>query len=286
MSVKIDPNGRRWVQVEAEVPGTPEDVWQAIATGPGVSSWFMPTEFEEGPDGTPSKVITHFGPSPDMDAVATVTSWEPPHRFAAEGPMGIPDAPAFATEWVVEARSGGTCVVRVVNSFFADSDQWDDQLTGVETGWPGFFRVLRLYLAHFRGQSCKIVQLMGMSPASEEEVWSSLTNTLGLTGARVGERRSTAAGAPPLAGVVEWTGEGPSQNELLLRIDEPGPGFASLGTFCMGGQVCVGVYFYLYGDQASAIAEREQPVWQAWMNEQFPAPVGAEAGAEEAVATV
>ena len=44
MSVKKDAFGRRSVTVEVEVPGTPEEVWQAIATGPGVSSWFVPTE--------------------------------------------------------------------------------------------------------------------------------------------------------------------------------------------------------------------------------------------------
>src|SRR2546425_795851 len=43
MSVKKEASGRRSVQVEVEVPGTPEEVWQAIATGPGVSSWFVPT---------------------------------------------------------------------------------------------------------------------------------------------------------------------------------------------------------------------------------------------------
>ena len=43
MSVKKDASGRRSVQVEVEVPGTPEEVWQAIATGPGVSSWFVPS---------------------------------------------------------------------------------------------------------------------------------------------------------------------------------------------------------------------------------------------------
>ena len=47
MSVKKEANGRRSVQVEVEVPGTPEEVWQAIATGPGISSWMVPTEFEE-----------------------------------------------------------------------------------------------------------------------------------------------------------------------------------------------------------------------------------------------
>ena len=39
MSVKKEANGRRSVQVEVEVPGTPEQVWQAIATGPGVGAW-------------------------------------------------------------------------------------------------------------------------------------------------------------------------------------------------------------------------------------------------------
>jgi uncharacterized protein YndB with AHSA1/START domain len=52
MSVKKEPNGRRSVQVEVEVPGTPEQVWQAIATGPGVSAWFVPTEVEGRIGGT------------------------------------------------------------------------------------------------------------------------------------------------------------------------------------------------------------------------------------------
>ena len=46
MTVKKEESGRRWVQSEVEVPGTPEEVWDAIATGPGVSSWFFPTEIE------------------------------------------------------------------------------------------------------------------------------------------------------------------------------------------------------------------------------------------------
>ena len=27
-------------EVEVDVPGTPEEIWQAIATGPGVTLWF------------------------------------------------------------------------------------------------------------------------------------------------------------------------------------------------------------------------------------------------------
>ncbi len=37
MSVNEEPSGRRSMTVEFEVDGTPEEVWQAIATGPGVS---------------------------------------------------------------------------------------------------------------------------------------------------------------------------------------------------------------------------------------------------------
>jgi uncharacterized protein YndB with AHSA1/START domain len=105
MNAKKDASGRRSVQVEVEVPGTPEEVWQAIATGPGVSSWFVPTEVDERAGGA---VVSHFGPG--MDAVATATAWEPPRRFTAESrDLGL-DAPPLATEWIVEARSGGTCV--------------------------------------------------------------------------------------------------------------------------------------------------------------------------------
>ena len=76
MSVKKEANGRRSVQVEVEVPGTPEQVWQAIATGPGVGAWFVPTEVDGRIGGT---VTSHFGGG--MDSVATITEWDPPHRF-------------------------------------------------------------------------------------------------------------------------------------------------------------------------------------------------------------
>ena len=156
MSVKKEANGRRSVQVEVEVPGTPEQVWQAIATGPGVGAWFVPTEVDGRVGGT---VTPHFGGG--MDSVSTITEWDAPHRFVAEGSWG-PNAPTMATEWTVEARDGGTCMVRVVHSLFAETDDWDNQLTGIESGWPSFFRILRLYLEHFAGQPSSQIQLMAM----------------------------------------------------------------------------------------------------------------------------
>lgn len=269
MSVKKEESGRRSIQVEVEVPGTPEEVWEAIATGPGVSSWFFPTRIEEREGGS---IACNMGPG--MEAVGTVTSWDPPRRFTAEGPGPSPEAPPLATEWTVEARSGGRCVVRVVHSLFADNDDWDDQLEGAESGWPRFFGILRLYLTHFRGRSCSSFSVMGSAALPESEAWDALTGSLRLAEASPGQRWSApASGVPQLAGVVEGIGRD-DRLDGLLRLEDPTPGIASLGAFAMGNQACLSISFYLYGDQAPAAAARDEPLWRTWMSEQFPAAAG------------
>ena len=37
------PNVPYRLEFSVEVPGTPEQVWQAIATAKGMSAWFLPT---------------------------------------------------------------------------------------------------------------------------------------------------------------------------------------------------------------------------------------------------
>ena len=273
MSVKKEASGRRSVQVEVELPGTPQEVWQAIATGPGISSWFCPTEIETGADGRPTRMIFHMGPG--MDSSPTITAWEPPRRLAAEDQGWAPGMPPIATEWTVEARAGGTCLVRVVHSLFASTDDWDNQLEGTETGWPVFFRILRLYLTHFRGQRCANVQVMAMAAGPDSQAWKSLTDALGLDGARAGERRSASGGAPQLAGIVESASEKEHAYGMILRVEKPAPGVLSLGAFPCGGPTMVSVCFFLFGDAGVAAAKSEEPLWQAWMSEHFPAAAGA-----------
>ena len=264
MSVKKEASGRRSVQVEIEVPGTPEEVWQAIATGPGISSWFVPTEFEER-DGKPVAVKLNFGPG--MEARSAVTAWDPPRMFAAKG-EGWGGSPPIADEWTVEARDGGTCIVRVVHSLFASTDDWDNQLEGTESGWPGFFRILRIYLTHFRGQRSAIMQWLAPAAGTEAEAWDTLTAALGLKGVSAGQRWTAPAGAPALSGVVEHVTQKPGT--ALLRLDSPGPGTAALAAVNCGGPIMVSLSFYLYGDQAAGTAARETPLWEAWIQERFP----------------
>jgi len=266
MSVKKEASGRRSVQVEVEVPGTPEEVWQAIATGPGISSWFVPTKFEEV-DGKPIAVTLNFGPG--MESRSVVTAWDPLRRFAAEG-EGWGGSPPIADEWSVEARGGGICVVRIVHSLFASTDDWDNQLEGTESGWPGFFRILRIYLTHFRGQRAAMMQWIAPAAGTEAEAWETLIAALGLKGVSAGQRWSSPAGVPELGGVVEHLSQHPYN--ALLRFDKPGPGTAALGAINFGGQSMVTLNFYLYGDQAAVTVARETPLWEAWVQERFPTP--------------
>src|ERR1700680_1435976 len=99
MSVKKEASGRRSVQLEVEVPGSPEEVWQAIATGPGISSWFVPGQVEERAGGA---FTLNFGPG--MESESKIAEWDPPRRFTKEGDGMDPDAPPVATEWIVEAK--------------------------------------------------------------------------------------------------------------------------------------------------------------------------------------
>lgn len=83
MPVKKDDTGKRWVEMELIAPGTPEQVWQAIATGPGYTVWFTPTTIEERIGGA-----IRFDMDPNGESKGEVTVWEPPLRFHVLGQPG------------------------------------------------------------------------------------------------------------------------------------------------------------------------------------------------------
>ncbi len=271
MPVNIDANGFRSVEAAAQVPGTPEQVWQAIASGPGISSWFVPTTL----DGRVGGVTTsNFGPG--MESQATITAWDPPHYFVAESRddmdnMG-PDDPSVATEWHVETDAGGACTVRVVHRWFTSKDDWDAQFEGHTYGWQAFFRILHLYLENFAGQSAAALQVMGAAPEPKEDAWQALMSALGFPKAEVGQRVATANGAPALTGVVAWAGQPHWPEELLLRVEEPRPGIAHFSSHPMGGTVYLAQRIFYFGDGADEAAARDEAHWQEWVNARFPMP--------------
>jgi uncharacterized protein YndB with AHSA1/START domain len=263
MPVKKEPSGRRSVEAEVEVSGTPEQVWQAIASGPGISSWFVPTTLDQRVGGI---AASSFAPDNSMDSVGKITVWEPPKRFVAETEEG---PGTVATEWTVEAKAGGTCMVRVVHSWFADTDDWDGQFEGHSFGWLSFFAILRLYLEHFQGRPSVPVQLMAMSTQATPTAWDALVRPLGLADARVGARVTTPEGTPALSGVVEIVNP-PEWPGLILRLDKPAPALAHLFAMPMGARVMLPVRFYLYGDTGADVARYVETTWQTWLGERFP----------------
>lgn len=263
MPVKKDSSGRRSVEAEVEVSGTPDQVWQAIATGPGISSWFVPTTLEERVGGT---TMSSFAPDHSMDSKAKITQWDPPRRFVAET---VEDGPGtVATEWTVEVQAGGVCKVRVVHSWFADTDDWDGQFEGHSFGWMAFFSILRIYLQHFRGQPCTIVQLMAISTKATPDAWTDLVRPLKLDDAGVGDQVNTSAGAPELHGAIEVVNP-PQWPGLILRLDKPAPAIAHLFAMPMGRQTMLPVRLYLYGHDAASLAGPTEVAWRGWLGERF-----------------
>ena len=227
------------LDMQIEVPGTPEQVWEAISTGPGISAWFMPAEVEGG------RITFHHMAGGSSEA--EVTDAEAPRRLRFTEGDG-----AQATEFLVEARSGGTCVVRVVGSGFGGK--------GADDGWTAALLGLKLYLEHFTGRQAANVLAGGQVPGPQSRAWEELQAAVGLgelaEGARVTAR---ADGAPPLSGVIE----GVLDTMVTLRLDEPAPGLAFVG---VGGPDDETVFAILraqyFGPEAAAIAERDEPVWR------------------------
>lgn len=269
MSVQQDESGKRWIQVEVEVPGSPEEVWQAIATGAGMAAWFMPVGIDE--DETERRVggAIYMGTGDQKQKVGEYTEWDPPRRFAAEGKSWGPDAPTVAHEWTVEALSGGTCIVRVVNSCFADAGDWDDQLEDLERGWPRFFHILRRYMTHFRGQPSAAIHLMSPTSLPQAQVWEKLVRALGLDGGVENAPWKTAIdGVAPLSGTVDTVAETPAPS-AVLRLEAPVSGTVSPLAFTIGEQPMMVLGIYVYGDGAADFVEREEGGFQAWMKEIF-----------------
>jgi uncharacterized protein YndB with AHSA1/START domain len=248
---------KRSIELEIEVDGTPEEVWRAIATGPGISSWYVPHTVEERDGGAAS---ASFGPGPEMQIAGRVAAWEPPHRVVFVGDDG---GEGLAFEWLIEARAGGSCVVRLVNTGFGTGEDWDAQYDGMSEGWLLFLLNLKLHLQHFRGQTATALLPGAMWAGPRQETWAALTGALGISASpAVGDRIVTAAhDAPKLAGTVvdvaSW--------RLALLVEQPAPGTAILAVEGAGEQVGVSVWSYLYGAEGEAAAKRDEPLWARWL---------------------
>jgi uncharacterized protein YndB with AHSA1/START domain len=123
-----------------EVAASPEEVWEAIATADGIASWMVPTRLDPYVGGAVSFDVGFW-------SQGIVTDYSPPTRFAYAEPwpvearmptahVDLTSLSPIATEFLVEAASGGSCVIRVVSSAYGSGADWETEFfADMVEGW-------------------------------------------------------------------------------------------------------------------------------------------------------
>ena len=229
---------------EFEFEVDPEVVWDAISTGPGLSSWFMGATEVDLDAGT---VRTTMG---DFAQESEIVAHEPGRRFSFRGAES-PDGRFFAMEFLVEARESGSTVLRMVSSGFLPGDDWEDEYEAMLAGGRIHRQTLVEYLAHFAGRPG--VAVAAFAPVGDlDRRWAAMLADLGLTGREaVGQPVVLSpAGLPAVEGVVDLA----DAANLGVRTD------AAMLRFTRGF-FASGIGHHLFGADAAAEAE----AWRSWL---------------------
>ncbi|WP_116947603.1 SRPBCC family protein [Jiangella endophytica] len=245
--------GHRFESAEqGDLDATPEQIWQAIATGPGIDSWFMGrAEVEPGPDGSVRLDFGGYAPTHD------VTAWEPGKRLAY-GSEPAPDGRFVAYEFLLEGRDRGSTTLRVVASGFLPGDDWADEFEAMSRGHEMFFRTLYEYLAHFAGRTATPVTAFGPPIADWDRAWATLRGELGLTApARPGDdAHLRLADGAAVDGVVYYV----NADTLGIRTDD------ALFRFIKGFRGPMIAAHHVFADDAH---RHTDTAWQAWLARVF-----------------
>jgi uncharacterized protein YndB with AHSA1/START domain len=238
--------GKEWEQrEEAAVNATVDQVWDAIATGPGIDAWFMGrTQVVDG-----TSVTTDVG---GFAMTSNVTAWEPPHRLAYRG-----DGPGdrfIVYEYLVEGRDDGSTVVRVVASGFLPGDDWEAEFDALRKGGRMYFHTMVAYLKHFAGRTGPVVTVSGPPVADWGESQRSMRAALGLgVDPQVGDAvHVKVPGAPAMVGVVDFLNE----YSIGVRTDD------GLYRFIQGffGSWVLGHHLFAAVNEAAV-----NEAWRAWL---------------------
>ena len=104
------------VEKELELEATPEEVWEAVATGPGLDAWFMGTNEIEPREGGVARMTL-----PAFSLESTITVWDPPHHLVLDTGAPAGDAMVRVADLETPVSPGSTvggCLL--VNSIKAE----------------------------------------------------------------------------------------------------------------------------------------------------------------------
>jgi hypothetical protein len=160
----------------------------------------------------------------------------------------------LVTEFLIEARSGGTCSVRIVTSAFGTGADWENEFfADMEAGWAPMLDNLRLYVESFPGQTAVTMWLSSETTVAPEAAIDALRERIGV--AAVGD----AAEVRDVNGHVERS----IALNVVVRAISPVTGFLSF--FAFGNAIMLTAY--LFGADAARYVDAEQAGWQGWLDE-------------------
>jgi uncharacterized protein YndB with AHSA1/START domain len=230
--------GARTIEIEVPVDAPPEEVFRILTDPAEVARWFpLDAEIDLRVGG---RIWLSWGPGCEGEAPIHVL--EPPVRFGwteryGEDAEGRPVE--IAVDFHVETRDGVT-VLRLVQSGFTASSDWDEMYDALADGWTYFLFNLQHYVRHHRGTPRTMVWRRAETALGRDEVWrrllasglaapadgagSVLTSDAPFTAALDESYEGTIVSARPghhLAGVLP----GLEQSLLFVEIEGPHVGF-------------------------------------------------------------
>jgi uncharacterized protein YndB with AHSA1/START domain len=202
-----------------EIAAPTEAVWRGITDAQEIVRWFAPEARVEPGEG--GSYFVSWGPG--MEGTSRIAIWEPERhlRVVEERKFGggrhdcsNPEAPGKPAEIVVdyylEAKGGGSTVLRLVHSGFGMTADWDREFESTHYGWMMFVRNLRHALTRHPGTPCQQAMVMVQTPLPAAETWAKIMSPDGflasgtVAGLVEGDRFAwrTAAGEEISGGVL------------------------------------------------------------------------------------
>jgi len=228
------------IRRDVELEAGPEQVWESIATGPGLATWFMPMEL-------------------DRDS-PMVTSWEPGRRLGVRTPPA--DDGSFQTfDYRLEGAGPRRTALRFSHSGFT-GDDWGDkfeELTGA--GWDMYLHTLGQYFVHFAGRAAVYVEAEAPAASADPASWPRLVAALGLAEpVEPGEAvRFDLPGVGSVEGVVDYA------TPTFIGLRAPLALIRFHGRSALGMPVAVSQHTYLTTFDISSA----QRGWEAWLASTF-----------------
>jgi len=227
------------IKREVVLEATPEEVFAAVTTG--IAGWMFPVDVDPG-------AAAPGAPTINMDS-------DPPNRFAVR--VENESVVLNALEYVIEARDGGTAVLRYVHSGIFGED-WENQYDSAGKHTDFYLHSLGQYVKYFPGRDAAYVAIEGPAASSAADGLDVLKSALGLN-------ETSTAGDPvrldlPGLGTVETVLDYVNPYFVGLRSADALYRFYGRNNF--GGTVDLAHHLFAAGvDQAKA-----EQAWRGWLD--------------------